>query len=241
MLLIAHRGASGYAPENTIGAFKKAIEMGAKAIEFDVQVTKDNQVVVIHDFTLERTTTGKGYVMDKTLEEIKSYDAGSWFSNEFKGEKVPTLSEVIDIIPEDVIMNVEIKKAVFEKRNVEEYVVEVLKEKNRINNSIISAFDHFILERIMKKDIIKTGTLLDNAMINTVDYLETRGLKSYSINQAKEFVSEELVKEAHDNELKVYSYTVNDVVTAKLFERMGVDGIFTNYLDILDWEIENVK
>ena len=95
MLIIAHRGASGYAPENTLASMELAIKLGCDAIELDIHLTKDQQIVVCHDFTVDRTTNGRGEIENLTLEDIKKLDAGSWFSDEFKGEKIPTLEEVI--------------------------------------------------------------------------------------------------------------------------------------------------
>ncbi|PKM65756.1 MAG: glycerophosphodiester phosphodiesterase [Firmicutes bacterium HGW-Firmicutes-2] len=236
MEIIAHRGASGYAPENTLASFIKAVEMGAKAIEFDVQMTKDEEIVVIHDYKLNRTTDGKGYIMNKTLEEIKRCDAGSWFSEAFMGEAVPLLTEVLEMIPKDITLHVEIKKAVFEKRAVEKKIVEILKSSNRLSQSVISSFDHYCIEQVHREVQVKTGALIDAKIIKPVDYLISRGINNYSLNLGFEFVDAALIEEAHNNGLKVLSYTVNERSIAKMFEEMGVDGIFTNYPDIMSWD-----
>src|SRR5690625_6609337 len=110
-LIIAHRGASGNAPENTLAAFQLAVEEGADGIELDVHLSKDGELVVIHDDTLDRTTNGTGRVQDKDLDELKTYDAGSWFDSKFASERIPLLQEVIDILPDDVFLNVEIKNS----------------------------------------------------------------------------------------------------------------------------------
>src|SRR5699024_7283151 len=96
MINVAHRGASGHAPENTMAAFQKGFEMKADYIEIDVQMTKDGELIVIHDTTVDRTTNGTGNVGDLTFEEIKQLDAGSWFSDEYAGEKIPTFEEILD-------------------------------------------------------------------------------------------------------------------------------------------------
>ena len=119
MEIIAHRGAFGYAPENTISAFKLAVKMGAKAIEIDVQMTKDREIVVYHDYFLGRTINGKGLIMNKTLSELKKLDAGLWFSDKYKGKKIPTLEEVLKAVPEDVELHIEIKKLNVDRRRVE--------------------------------------------------------------------------------------------------------------------------
>ena len=99
MLMIAHRGASGHAPENTLAAFRKAVALGVSFIETDLQLTHDARLVAIHDDTVNRTTNGQGAVHDLTLEEIRKLDAGSWFGSEFTGERVPTLEEILDFVP----------------------------------------------------------------------------------------------------------------------------------------------
>lgn len=233
MEIIAHRGASGYAPENTLAAFRKAIQMGAKAIEFDVQMTKDGEIVVIHDYTLERTTTGKGFVMNATANEIRSYDAGSWYDKQFENEKVPLFKEVLEIIPKDVTINVEIKKIVLDERQVEKKVMEVVKKQDRLENTIFSSFDHECLYNLRNNYQVPIGVLISSNMIDPIGYVTMHDLKSYSINQSVAFISSKFVKEAHQNGLKVLCYTVNDHKIAILLEEIGIDAIFTNYPDIM--------
>lgn len=234
MEIIAHRGASGYAPENTISAFKKAIELGAKAIEFDVQMTKDGELVVIHDYSLERTTTGKGFVMNTTLEDIKSYDAGSWFSEEFIGEKVPTLKEVLEVVPKDVTLNVEIKKLVLDEREIEKKIFKIVSENRDLENVIFSSFDHECLDRLKKNTSARVGVLISSRMLKPIEYLKQNDLVSYSLNQSVAFVNPKMIKEAHDAGLKVLIYTVNEKSIAQRLEEWNVDAIFSNYPDILN-------
>ena len=109
VLVVAHRGCSGRAPENTIAAFEMALEQGSDMIECDVRLTKDEEVVVFHDRALDRTTNGKGPVEQRTLEELKRLDAGSWFSSKFSGERIPTLSEVLHLLEGRAFLNIELK------------------------------------------------------------------------------------------------------------------------------------
>jgi len=102
-LIIGHRGAAGEAPENTLASFLLAVQQGAHAVELDIDLTKDGEIIVIHDDTLDRTTTGKGFISELTLKEIKQYDAGIWYDERFEGEKVPTLEEVFDKLPASTI------------------------------------------------------------------------------------------------------------------------------------------
>ncbi len=119
MLIIGHRGASGYEPENTLAAFKKAMNMGCHGIELDVQMTKDGELVVIHDHTLDRTTTGTGYVAERELKELQLLDAGSWYGSQFEGNRIPTLDATFEIIPKGTLVNVEIKNELRDQRAIE--------------------------------------------------------------------------------------------------------------------------
>ena len=151
-LVIAHRGASGTAPENTMAAFRQAVEMGADMIELDVQRTKDGQVVVIHDATLERTTNGSGAVRELTYAEIEQLDAGSWFGEgqEFAGERVPLLKEVLEFTKGKCALNIEIKNIPYADPGIEQAVVDLLHETGFLEQVIISSFDHSCLHRIAR-------------------------------------------------------------------------------------------
>jgi glycerophosphoryl diester phosphodiesterase len=132
--LCAHRGAMRTHPENTIPAFNAAIRAGAHMIEMDVWFTKDNKMVVIHDETVDRTTNGKGKVIDLTLEEIKKLDAGSWKAPQFVGEKIPTLEEVLDIMPYNVWLNIHFKGAAESAENV----ARLLAKKKRLHQAFLA-------------------------------------------------------------------------------------------------------
>lgn len=231
MLRIAHRGASGYCPENTLASFKKAIELGACAIEFDVQMTRDEEIVVIHDYSLERTTNGKGLVMDADSSYIKSLDAGSSFKDSFKGEQVPTLDEVLKLVPKDILLNIEIKKLGLDHREVIPKILEIVNKNNRVLNTVYSSFDHNLLAELKNKGISNNGLLLNSAMINPWDYIQTHDLDCESINISADFINQALVEKAHLKGFKVYVYTVNSPDIATLLESFSVDGIFTNYID----------
>lgn len=234
MKLIAHRGASGYAPENTLAAFRKAIAMGAKAVEFDVQMTKDNQIVVIHDFYLQRTTNGTGLVMFADYETIRSYDAGSSFNPSFSNEYVPLLEEVLDIFPEDMELHIEIKKNGMETRRFEEDVYKIIKQSGLLKRAIFSSFDHVCLQNLLKHKDVKIGMLNGSAMIGTTTYMKDNGLLSESLDQEVTYLTPELIKEVHEANLLLNTFTINDPMLAMHCLKIGVDGIFTNYLDILD-------
>ncbi len=132
--LCAHRGAMGTHPENTLAAFRAAVDAGAHMIEFDVQLTKDNKMVVIHDGTVDRTTDGTGKVSELTFEEIRNLDAGSWKSPEFAGEKIPTLDETLSVMPYNIWLNVHIKG----EKDIAVRIVKKLKKENRLHQAFLA-------------------------------------------------------------------------------------------------------
>ena len=140
-LVIAHRGASGMAPENTMAAFTRALDVGADAIELDVRLTRDGRVVVIHDRRLERTTTGRGFVGTYALKELKSLDAGSWFGAKFGGEHIPTLDEVFDGLPGDFLIYVELKARGYGAWPLAARVIELMRRFNRWDSTMIASFN----------------------------------------------------------------------------------------------------
>ncbi|MGL5122791.1 MAG: glycerophosphodiester phosphodiesterase [Fusobacteriaceae bacterium] len=235
MFVFAHRGASGLFPENTLVAFKKAIEMGAKGIELDVQLSKDGVVMVMHDDTLDRTTNGKGRLEKFTLEELKKLDSGFWYSKIYSKEKIPTLEEVIKKLPKNIKLNIEFKP---DKKNTAKIAQEVYKIVEKYNYSkqvIVSSFYHQSLLEYRKLDkSIQMGMLFEYDFINIFDYINKSGINPVSINISKDYVDEDLVKEAHSNNLKVAVYTVNENEEVIKLKKIGVDEIFSNYPNILN-------
>ncbi|HPZ07042.1 MAG TPA: glycerophosphodiester phosphodiesterase family protein [Candidatus Eremiobacteraeota bacterium] len=160
VLIIAHRGSSKLAPENTMASFKEAYKHGATAIELDTHRTKDGYLVIIHDDTLDRTTNGHGKVGDFTLKELKELDAGSWFGPEFKGEKIPTLEEVLQWAKGKVKVDIEVKNS-SQYPGIEKDILKLVEEKDLKDDVFITSFDKSVSENI--KDMapeIKTGLLI---------------------------------------------------------------------------------
>src|SRR5512135_624414 len=142
MMVVAHRGSSGSAPENTLAAFRMAIDAGVDMIELDVRMTRDYHLVVHHDRRLERTTNGRGLVWEKTLQELKFLDAGSWYAPRFRGETIPTLREVMDMLPAHVGLNIEVKTDGDPRKNqaLEESCVLLIRERRFEKRTILSSF-----------------------------------------------------------------------------------------------------
>lgn len=149
-LNLAHRGASAYAPENTLAAFNLAAEMGADGIELDVVLTRDSEIVVIHDETVDRTTDGSGHVSDFTLAQIKRLDAGSKFDARFADERVPMLKEVIETVGDRLLLNVELKPRMNFGGNLEDKVVDLILRCGLSDRIMVSSFNPFALRRVKR-------------------------------------------------------------------------------------------
>jgi glycerophosphoryl diester phosphodiesterase len=221
ILIIGHKGANAIAPENTLMAFKKAIELKADMVEFDIYKTKDGEIVIIHDSDTLSTTGVHGLIKDMTLEEIKKLDAG-------EGEKIPTLLELIKIAKEKVCLQIEIKST-----GLLEELIKIMKEENLINSSIVSSFIFGELVKLKNLEPkIKLGVLFSTDLVR-VPQIKRKILKAvekkfYAIHLNYNIADKEIVDFAHDNNLKVNVWTVNDKDVMERLIEMGVDGIITD-------------
>jgi len=233
MKIIAHRGASGYAPENSKSAFLKAIELKSDGFEVDLQLTADDEIVIFHDWTLERTTNGSGFVQQKTLEELKTYDNGKLFPGEEFSGSILTLEELLKIIPRDKILNLEVKVLFGKIRGIEEKIIKILEENDRIKeNIIISSFNHEVIKNFNKlKPELKTGLLVTAGLLNIGEYIRLNELNIYSIHSDAEFITPTFIKETKELGIKNFVWTINSLEEGQILESMGIDGIITNYPD----------
>lgn len=232
----AHRGAVGLAPENTIASFQKVLEeTQARLIEIDVQLTKDLEVVVIHDSTVDRTTDGSGKVSDYTLSDLKELDAGSWFSEEFTGERIPTLQETLEWSKGKIWISIELKNIKDNKELLVEKTVEIINELGMQDEVQIISFNHRMLEAVRKfsKDI-KTSAITPCALVKPSEYL--KGFACHVLNGPGEYLTKELVDNLHDNGLLVNGGMVNDLDTWDHLESIGVDLMCTNIPEIISRE-----
>jgi len=214
MMIMGHRGAKALEPENTLLSIRRAMEIGVDAVEIDVHLTKDKEVVVIHDSTVDRTTNGKGPVGSYTLEEIKKLDAG-------KGEKIPTLEEVIEFVKDKVRLIIELKE-----EGTEDKVVELIKRYNMFDRAYIISFWHIAVKRIKEMESrTKTGVLLVGC---PVDACIARSASADALVMNYAFVNKELVYKAHQEGLKVFIWNIDDRDMLKPYVDMGVDGIGSN-------------
>lgn len=221
ILIIGHKGANKSEPENTLRSFRKAIELQADYIELDVQVSKDGEIVVIHDYEISKLTNHHGYVKEMTLDELKQLDMG-------EGEKIPTLQEVIKLAQGKIGLQIEIKVI-----DIGQKIIEMLRETNLTKSTIISSFIHNELLKIKKiYPEIKLGALISERISDPRDL--TKAFKRvirkdlFAVHPHFSGVDEELVDFAHDNNLKVNVWTVNERADIKRLIKLGVDGLITD-------------
>ncbi|GKX29921.1 glycerophosphoryl diester phosphodiesterase [Vallitalea longa] len=220
----AHRGSSIEAPENTLSAIGKAIENKADFVEIDVQETKDGVVVVYHDKSLKRITGSNKKLYNTNYDEIKQLDAGSWFGKEFKGEKIPTLKEVIDYSRGKISLNIELKQR-GKGRDLVKKVVEIINNKKIVDSCVVTSLDYDLLKQVERLNSnIKTGYIMFVAIgdINSI-----KDVDFYSIEES--YLDENFVLKAHLINRDVHVWTVNETEKMKEFIEMGVDNIITDY------------
>ena len=240
MINFAHRGSSKYFPENTILSLKEGIKSGSNGLEIDVHKTKDNKLVVIHDEDIQRTFKGKGLVKNMTLEELRNFKCRNKNFEDNLECRIPTLSEVLDIIKDtNVILNIELKTDEIHYEDIEKDVIELVNRYGLKRQIILSSFNHESIRICREIDSeIETGLLYYKEIENVVQYAKKLGANAIHLDLR--VVSEELIKEANENNIKVNIYTVNSPIYMRKLIKAGVNGIFTDYPDLLD-EIINEK
>lgn len=221
--IIAHRGASSVAPENTLAAFQKAIDIGADYFELDVRASKDDSLMVIHDGSVDRTTNGTGSFHDFTYQQLRTFDAGSWFGEEFKGEKIPTLRESLQLALENRIkVCVEIKDYYKTPE-----VLDLIEEMNAEKSVIIFCFDFDAVS--LSKDINpRIPVCYLNGKITEDHFGDVLSIGG-EVAGSGSAEPEDIINKAHDADLNFWVWTVNSVEDMKSLIDRGVDGIITNY------------
>lgn len=221
--VMAHRGASTETPENTMAAFQKAIDDMADYIELDVQLTSDGEVIVMHDSNAYRTTGVDENIVNMTYKEVRRLDAGSWYSDEYKGEKVPGLREVLELAQGKIKLNIELKPA----DNGEELArktVALIEKYNMENDCVITSFSSSALSAAKSCDEnIRVGYILSAAY---GDYYDMKNIDFFSVNAA--FLSKRTIDAIHNSGKQVYAWTVNNKDSIKNLTNKGVDGVITD-------------
>ncbi len=230
--IIAHRGASGYAPENTMEAFKLAIEMGADAIETDVHLTKDGEVVIIHDEKVDRTTNGIGYVKDYDYATLETLNANNHME-QYETCKIPKLADLLALIKETgTLLNIELKTDFFPYPGIEQKVLELVKEYKVEKQIIYSSFNHYSVMKMKELDPnVKIGLLYMEGLYQPWHYamqLQADALHPFYPNCA----FPDYIQECHKNKIQVNAWTVNKREDMKRLIENKVDGLITNYPDL---------
>ena len=225
---IAHRGWSEKYPENTILAFEKAIEVGCDGIEFDVQLTKDGHVVIIHDEDIRRTTNGMGLVKDYTLEEIQKFDASGKFKGYYGIHRIPTLEEYFETVKEhNLITNIELKTGMIMYEGIEEKVIQLIKQYRQEEQVIISSFNHYsIMECKKLAPHIKCGFLVGDGLYRPGKYTKERGVEY--IHPRYQMLKDEVIDEIKMHGIKINTWTVNAENMMEELIRKGIEGIITD-------------
>ncbi|GAB4489380.1 MAG: glycerophosphodiester phosphodiesterase [Anaerolineales bacterium] len=225
----AHRGASAHAPENTLAAFRLAREQGAPAIEFDVKLSADGQVVIHHDPTLERTTNGRGPLSRYTLRELKQLDAGAWFGDSFRGETIPTLEEVFAALGGQIFMNIELTNYASPLDALVPRVAELIKKYDLQESVMFSSF--------FPHNLMRAGRLLPQVARGQLSLPGGAGgwqrlwgglLALQADHPFEGDVRPAGVEQSHRRGRRVHVWTVNEPQAMRRLWQIGVDGIFTD-------------
>lgn len=225
----AHRGASAHAPENTLAAFELALKQGAPAIEFDVKLTADRRVVIHHDQTLDRTTDGSGPITRQPLAALRELDAGSGFSAEFRGEKIPMLEEVFESLGGKMFMNIELTNYASPFDGLVDEVVKLVKKHGLEEQVLFSSFFPTNLAHARRLlPSVPRGQLFLPGGSGWWQRLAAGFMSLEAEHPFKDDVSAAVVQRAHAKNRRLYTWTVNDPAEMKSLRALGVDAIFTD-------------
>lgn len=232
VLVFGHRGASAYAPMNTLPAFELAAAQGADGIELDAHRTRDGHIVIVHDYTVDKTTDGSGCVTDMTLAQVRALDAGSWFGDAFRGTRVPTLDEVFEAVGQRLYVNVELKSESSETDGLEQAVADVIARHNMQRRVIVSSFNPLALARFraLMPDV-PTGFLYDAAVGDPLSLLRAVGLTVEALHPHQALLDAGLMVLARTHGWWVNAWTVNDPARAVELRGVGVDMVMTDNPD----------
>lgn len=242
-LNLAHRGARRVAPENTLPAFLRAMELGADGVELDVQLCADGQMVVLHDVTLDKTTSGRGPVAARTLAELRALDAGGWFDPAWAGTPIPTLVEVFDALPAHAYVNIELKSADVLSRGLERAAADFIAARDLYGRVIVSSFDPLVLWRLRQiNSRIPSGLLYALDMPVGLRYGQlARWLRADALHPHFTQLRPAWIAAAHARGCKVNTWTVNDPEMMRLLVAWEVDAIITDVPDVLSAVLDELS
>lgn len=229
MQIWGHRGAYHYAPENTIYSFQKAIELGADGVEFDVQLTKDGEVVVIHDEKINRVSTGNGMVKDYTLQELRYFNFNKRGISEPKYMPIPTLDDVLTLlVPSALTINIELKTGIVYYDGIERKTIDIVRKYGLQERVLYSSFNHFSVQKVKQLEpAAKTALLCGGGIIVTGEQCEKAGATALHPNTVQ-MRYPALIEDCHQRGIKVNVWTVDSDEDYEFAKEHGVDGIFVN-------------
>ncbi|WP_201713443.1 glycerophosphodiester phosphodiesterase [Rossellomorea arthrocnemi] len=240
-LIFAHRGSAGTHPENTMEAFYEAERVKADGIELDVQLTKDGEIVVIHDETVNRTTNGKGFVKDYSLKEIQKLQANYKFKNKlFKKNRVPSLREVfLWLKGNNIICNIELKNSIMDYQGLEEKVIGLIREFGFEDRIIISSFNHYSIVACYRLEpAVEIAPLYSSGLF--MPWIYAQSLRAKAIHPNLKAVKDEIIIESMNNGICVRPYTVNKVEQMERLLNLGCTAIVTDYPEKA-WKLRESK
>lgn len=224
---VAHRGASRYAPENTLAAFRRALEDGAPGVECDVRRTQDGYLVVIHDATVDRTTDGRGLVGSLTLDALRRLDAGRWFGPEWTGERVPLFDEVLELVRGRALIKVEIKNNPRPAGGIERQVVDAVRRHGMEDDSLVMSFDHQAVRAVRSiAPRVTTGIIYAARLVDPV--AAARAAEADALVVQWEYLDGAVVALARGAGLGIFTWTVDDETEFKRCLALGIDGVSSN-------------
>lgn len=227
VLLFAHRGGRTWAPENTLAAFGKSLELGVDGIELDIQRCASGELMVFHDSDLTRTTNGAGLICDATYDELRRLSAGSWFAPEFAGEKIPSLAEVLSLVDGQALLNIEIKNLPHKYDGIEEELVALMDGYHHIDRVIFSSFDHGSIKEMAKlRPDWNYAVLMVGVPYDMKSYAE--GLNARYFHPEHDSIHAEAAREARELGIKVLPWTVNEERDYARMLELDVSGIITD-------------
>ncbi len=233
-LIFAHRGACSVAPENTLPAFEAAIRLGADGVELDVQYSSDGGLVVFHNPTLEKTSTGRGRVTAHTLAELRELDAGSWFAPEFAGVRIPTLDEVLTLLKGRLLVNIELKALDLASRSLGPDVVQVVRRHDMADQVVLSSFNPFAIRAAKEAGPeIETALLLSPDLPGWMRWgLTRRYSRADGLHPELAMVDQAYMARAQRRGMPVRVWTVNEEADIRRMIGLGVDAIITDVPDV---------
>jgi glycerophosphoryl diester phosphodiesterase len=227
-LIIGHRGAAGEAPENTLTSFPLALEQGADMLELDVHLTKDSEIIVCHDETVNRTTNGSGAITDLAMDELQRLDAGSWFHERFAGERLPTLQQVFEQVPACIKINVEVK--CLYSPALSDRLRELVQQYDRWDSVVLSGFSHKLLYQLKQDEPrFSVGLLYCSDFVQHRLAAEASGMPVYSLHPFHMLIQPEDIADLNAHGIQTYPYTVNQETHMRRLIDAGVSGIITDY------------